>query len=103
MNTSAPPTCPKSALSPLPLIRPRTTLSLTTLIRDENLYASGVPGHQPSMMVGAGVGLAFETGGASLAFGSSTLIGAGMAGLNVAGNKDFSWGAWGGHTAVGAL
>src|SRR4051794_38756062 len=49
MKSSAPPTCPKSALSPLPLIRqlpPRRT----TRIRDEKCYASGASRHQPSLV-----------------------------------------------------
>src|SRR3954470_24668090 len=46
MIASAPPICPKSALSLLPLIRPPTTFP-TTRIRDEKLDAFGVPGHHP--------------------------------------------------------
>src|SRR3954452_14605167 len=48
MIASAPPICPKSALSLLPLIRPPTTFP-TTRIRDEKLDAFGVPGHHPSL------------------------------------------------------
>src|SRR5215212_8399871 len=47
MKSSAPPTCPKSALSPLPLIRQLPPLT-TTRIRDEKCYASGASRHQPS-------------------------------------------------------
>src|ERR1700747_2566548 len=50
MIASAPPICPKSALSPRPLIRPPTTFP-TTRIRDENLDACGVPGHPPPVRV----------------------------------------------------
>src|SRR3954466_12413765 len=46
MKSSAPPTCPKSALSPLPLIRQLPPLT-TTRIRDEKCYASGASRHQP--------------------------------------------------------
>src|SRR3954453_18718232 len=55
-KSSAPPTCPKSALSPLPLIRqlpPRPT----TRIRDEKCYASGASRHQPSLGAVEGPGL----------------------------------------------
>src|SRR4051812_41664885 len=51
MIASAPPICPKSALSLLPLIRPPTTFP-TTRIRDEKLDAFGVPGHHPRVGVG---------------------------------------------------
>src|SRR5215210_6637400 len=46
-KSSAPPTCPKSALSPLPLIRQLPPLT-TTRIREEKCYASGASRHQPS-------------------------------------------------------
>src|SRR6516165_7885169 len=48
MKSSVPPTCPKSALSPLPLIRQLPPLT-TTRIRDEKCYASGASRHQPSL------------------------------------------------------
>src|ERR1700737_1415228 len=48
VKSSAPPTCPKSALSPLPLIRQLPPLP-TTRIRDEKCYASGASGHQPTL------------------------------------------------------
>src|SRR5437016_3363808 len=47
MITLAPPICPKSALSPLPLIRRLMPLP-TTRIRDEKLYAFAEPGHHPT-------------------------------------------------------
>src|SRR4051812_18576918 len=47
MKSSAPPTCPKSTLSPLPLIRRLPPLT-TTRIRDEKCYASGASRHQPT-------------------------------------------------------
>src|SRR3954449_12271633 len=54
MIASAPPICPKSALSRLPLIRPPTTFP-TTRIRDEKLDAFGVPGHHPRLGGGRGI------------------------------------------------
>src|SRR5262249_559974 len=50
MKSSVPPTCPKSALSPLPLIRQLPPLT-TTRIRDEKCYASGASRHQPRVGV----------------------------------------------------
>src|SRR5947209_2936739 len=55
MIASAPPICPKSALSPLPLIRPPTTFP-TTRIREDKLDAFGVPGHHPTFTLGGPVG-----------------------------------------------